>query len=823
MLPKYLQFKTNAAPDAEQTVISGKCRFTVVTSRMIRIEQDEQCRFTDDATLSVICRSFDKPTYSVEQDGTTLTITTEYLKLTYTIGAPLSAESLRIDLTTAPYTVWHYGQKALHNLGGTVSTLDNIKGACEIDDGVCSLDGFATIDDSTTAIMLKDGWFKKRPDGMTDIYFFGYGHDYTASVQDYYRLTGIPEMLPAYALGNWWSRYHKYTDTEYLGLMDKFNEKDVPFSVGIVDMDWHLTDGDGREYNDGWTGYTWNKELFPDYKAFLKGLHDRNLKTALNLHPANGIRYWEEMYPEMCEAMGVDPASKKQIGFDCLNPEFLDKYFEILHFPYEKDGVDFWWMDWQQGLDYGWIHYLQDDKSYRNELECITPLWMLNHMHYLASRRNGGRGMIFSRFSGYGSQRYPIGFSGDTVIDWDSLQFQPYFTATASNIGYGWWSHDIGGHMCGIRDDEMNTRWIQFGVFSPIFRLHSTSNEFLGREPWNYNKRAELTISDFMRLRHQLFPYLYTMSYRDHAELLPLMRPMYHTNPENKEAYEVPNQYWFGSELIAAPITQKSDAVTDMGSATVWLPEGKWVDWFNGYVYNGDVEMKSHERTLKVFRPLEQMPLFCKAGAIVPMQSHVPHDNRLGGSDDFEVVVAAGADNSFTLYEDDGVSLGYQDGNCCKTEYTLDWSDNKAVFTVHPAKGVLSLIPSERKYTVRFIGFAKGCKFAVNGKKVEAEYCAETNTYIVSLGKVDVSVGISVEITADTQLMADNSDCYDRCMDRIMRAQCSVDHKEYYKQKVECALKWCQRDRVHFERSNDDELGKALFEFVSQSPLKKKD
>jgi alpha-glucosidase (family GH31 glycosyl hydrolase) len=142
----------------------------------------------------------------------------------------------------------------------------------------------------------------------------------------------------------------------------------------------------------------------------------------------------------------------------------------------EEEGVDFWWIDWQQGNT--------------TKIEGLDPLWMLNHYHYLDSRRSGARGLTFSRYAGPGSHRYPVGFSGDTVISWDSLAFQPYFTANASNIGYGWWSHDIGGHMMGYRDDELYLRWLEFGVLSPIMRLHSTAIEVLGKEPWKY--RADI-------------------------------------------------------------------------------------------------------------------------------------------------------------------------------------------------------------------------------------------------------------------------------------------------------------------------------------------
>lgn len=765
-LEKYMQFFADAKAIEEQIVVCKNFRITLITSRLVRFEAGSYC---DAATQCVINRGFEKVNFTAERNGDFLKITTNSLIITCNSDAVLEDAAVEIELTTAPYTKWHWGEKAFNNLGGTVCTLDSVNGECPLDDGICSTDGFGFIDDSTSAYFIEDGWLEPRKEGTADIYFFGYGHDYTAAVKDYYRLTGPTPMMPKYVFGNWWSRYFDYTEETYNKLMDDFIGHDIPLSVAVIDMDWHTTDDDGRDYNkDGWTGYSWNKKFFPDYKRFLKGLHDRGLTTSLSLHPADGVRYWEDMYSEMATAMGIDPETKAPVPFDILNKDFIKAYFEILHFPYEENGVDFWWMDWQQGTDYNWIHNLNGGK--KNPLECVTPLWMLNHFHYLASKRNGKRGITFSRFSGHGSQRYPIGFSGDTCVTWDSLNFQPYFTATASNIGYGWWSHDIGGHYKGYRDDEMNTRWVQSGVFSPIFRLHSSKNIFAGREPWNYNKRAELIISDFMRLRHRLFPYIYTMSYRNTTEFIPLIRPMYHLYPESAEAYKARNQYFFGSELMAAPITEKGDTASDRGHSKVWFPEGTWIDFFSGMVYSGNT-------TRGVYRPLEQMPLFLKAGAIVPMQPHCPGKNTLGLADTADLIVAAGASGSFTLYEDDGETEAYKEGAFATTEFALDWQETKAAFKIYPSKGNISFTTKKRNYNITFRGFKKGCRFFANGKEISAEYLPEGNEYILKLADVDALNGAELTLENRNGLIHDNSDYRERICDMLYRAQADFEVK----------------------------------------------
>ena len=806
-LPGYLRAAYDAAVKENQCIVCGDVRLSVLTPELIRIEQGA---FTDAATTQVICRAFAPCGFDVRREDGWLTIDTGTLTVRYAEGRPLDESSLSIRRLTPPRFEWHYGERPLQNLGGTASTLDEANGAIEIGEGMCAIDGFSTLDDSASPCMTQEGWFTPHAPG-TDLYFFGYGHDYTACVRDYCLLTGQNPMLPAYALGNWWSRYHKYTQEEYLSLMDRFAREDVPLSVAIVDMDWHITDGDGRAYwTDGWTGYTWNRALFPDYRAFLDALHERNLRTALNLHPASGVRSWEAQYEDMARAMGKEPEKNGRVPFNCLDPKFLKAYFELLHFPYERDGVDFWWLDWQQGNNY---EEITCGEPYDRAIASITPLWMLNHMHYTAACREGRRGMIFSRFSGHGSQRYPIGFSGDTVISWESLDFQPRFTAAASNVGYGWWSHDIGGHMLGVKDDELTVRWIQLGVFSPIFRLHSTANPFTGREPWNYDKRAEIVIKDFMRLRHRLFPYLYTMCHRSHTQHLPLVRPMYHTNPEEPQAYRVPNQYWFGSEMIAAPITRKADPKSGLGEAEVFLPQGTYVDAFTGFVYRGG-------RVIRALRPLEQTPVFLKAGAIVPLQAHTPHGNLLGAAKRLELLIAPGADGSFTLYEDDGVTLDYKKGAFCTTQMTLDWQGGSACLHIAPAEGDLSLLPPERGYVLLVRGAAKGTKAFMDGQPLSGEYDEETCTLRAELPAAPVTQARCVTFAREGGILHDNGDYMARIMRLITRAQMPAFEKDELLRACSRALEKEKTRgflrRVDLMSGSGSNLPEAMFELMSQ-------
>jgi len=776
-------FETRPIALKQNMVIGNNYRFTVLTNRLIRLEFDPSGKFEDRASQSVFYRDFPENDFSHELNGDVLTIKTDCLMLTYDISKNCFEDNLKIKLLVEPASEWLFGDY-FEDLGGTRKTLDTVNGALPLGRGVCSRNGFSVLDDTDSMILEDDGWVNLRNPDTKDVYFFGYSFDYLDAVKDYYRLTGAPPMLPAYALGNWWSRYHPYSGEEYLELMDKFRAEDVPFSVGVVDMDWHivkLPEELSKAYGEfnscmttGWTGYTWNEELFPDYKQFLKELKNRNVVTSLNLHPAHGIRKHEVMFPEMAKAMGKDPEKTLVIPFDILDKKYMENYFNIVHHPYEEDGIGFWWIDFQQGNTYYW-KYSENSTEERDPREKLDPLWMLNHLHTIDIARDGKRPMIFSRFCGYGSHRYPVGFSGDTIITWETLAFLPYFTATASNVGYSWWSHDIGGHFSGYRDDELIVRWMQWGVFSPINRLHSCDYEFLHKEPWFFNSRISGVIKENLRLRHKLFPYIYTMNYRNHKDLIPLIQPMYYTHPKNNSAYESPNQYWFGSEVMVAPIVEKNSTVTDLGRAVCWFPQGVWFDMFDGTKYTSK---DKGGRKIEVFRPLEKYPVFAKSGAIIPTAIYETAENRLINSEKMEVLVFPGDNNTFTLYEDEGDYNNFQNGKFATTKMELKWS-NSPEFIIAPAFDDTSVIPKIRNWKLTFRGFDTKVSFEVFVNGDEVEFTSEINekTHSVSVFVTANTFDLlTVKITGEN-LIHSNLDIEEKWIDILQNAKVGYERK----------------------------------------------
>ena len=721
-----------SAPAHSDAVVAGDTyRFTVLTPRLIRMEWHERGQFVDERSQLVVSREFPVPDFTVTRlPHGGVEILTDFLRLRYD-GGEFSEAGLSVALlkgaTDIHYSTWRCGfsyPQSAHrgNLLGTARTLDDADGAVELEPGTLSTYGFAVVDDSGTALLSADGWIAARPAGgrrpSRDLYFFGYGSDFGAALRDYHRLTGPTPVVPRYVLGNWWSRYWPYTEEEYLQVMDRFAVERIPLSVAVVDMDWHEVAID-PEIGTGWTGYTWNRELFPNPERFLDGLHRRGLATTLNLHPADGVRRHEDAYREMAEATGIDPDSGLPVEFDVTSREFVDAYLRCLHHPLEEQGVDFWWIDWQSGG--------------ATSVAGLDPLWMLNHIHYVDSGRDGTRPLTFSRYAGLGSHRYPIGFSGDTITTWDSLAFQPYFTSTAANVGYTWWSHDIGGHMLGSKDTELTVRWFQFGVFSPINRLHSSPSPFFSKEPWKLGPVAFAAIAPFLRLRHRLIPALYTAAWRAHTDAVAVVRPMYHDWPGEMMARMASHQYMLGEHLLVAPITSPADHAAKLAAVTAWLPEGGWFDIFTGQRYDAGSVVPLH-------RGLGQTPVLARAGAVLPL------------ADPGDAVRNAPARLTLRVYPGDGVSHliedhgegapSADDRNVTRFVQTLTPRDDGRAdlrLIIEPASGPDPL--GEREIVLEVVGAS-----AVEGHAgaVVTEDELLSPALRIDLGLVDMIAGVDV-------------------------------------------------------------------------------
>ena len=709
--------------DPRACIVSGDARFTILTPALIRMEHEHGAKFEDRATYAFINRRLPVPMYTINRLGGWIDIRTSEVQVRYRENSgAFNSENLAVTIkhtgvgADSPSFTWHPGTTDTANLLGTVRTLDSVNGARPLEPGILSRDGWAVVDDTTRTLLTTDAhkpgdlladwpWAGERPadPARQDLYFFGYGRDYKRALRDFMSVAGKTPLPPKWAFGAWWSRYWAYTDKEFKELVHEFRSHGVPLDVLVIDMDWHL---------DGWTGYTWNPKYFPDPAGFLKWAHEEGLHVTMNLHPADGVGPQEAAYPEFAKAMGVDASTSQPVSFDITNARFVDSYFRLLHHPLEKQGVDFWWIDWQQGT--------------HTKLSNIDPLHWLNYLHWTDMERNadraGLRPLLFSRWGGLGNHRYQTGFSGDTYNDWPSLAFQPYFTSTAGNVGYSYWSHDIGGHIPGPVAPDLFDRWLQWAAFNPILRTHGGNNPATERRIWAFPEETYNIAKQAWLLRYSLIPYIYSAARQCYDTGLPLCRPLYYEWPALDEAYAHGGEYLYGNDLLVHPVVERADDASSCALQKTWLPPGVWIDWFTDEVTTGPAEIDN-------MVSMDRIPVWARAGAIIPTASvrrgktsqwamqddeegyrrmHVKDNQAIRSTADQAdnkvcLDVFPGRSGEAVLYQDDRNTTGYQVASAGYTTISKEVSADGSVttLTIEAMHGEYPGAPKTRSFEFR--------------------------------------------------------------------------------------------------------------------------
>lgn len=730
--------QTPQAQDLHKNVAyaDNHVRFTVISDGAVRMEYAPDGQFVDAKSFVAVQRAYPAADYRVKR-GAWIEIATPKMVLRYRKNSgPFTASNLSVRSpkgAAVPF-VWKPGMQQKGNLKGTYRTLDGYDGdtyvyderrpKMPIEDGLLATDGWTLIDDSDNFLFDGDKeweWVEKRPDdGAQDWYFLAYGHDYKAALRDFTLFAGKMPLPPRYAFGYWWSRYWAYSDKELRTLVKNFRAYDIPLDVLVIDMDWHYTDGD----RGGWTGWSWNRTLFPDPAKFLRWLDGEGIRSTFNLHPADGVRCGEDSYADVARDMGIDPASKQTVPWVSSDKKFIRSIFRRILTPMERDGVDFWWLDWQQ-------------QPTDPAVEGLSNTWWLNYVFFSDMEKNRDvRPMLYHRWGGLGNHRYQIGFSGDASITWASLDFQPYFNSTASNVLYGYWSHDIGGHHMADRiDPELYIRWMQFGALSPVMRTHSAKSAGLKKEVWNFAPEHADILRNTIRQRYALAPYIYTMARKAYDEGISLCRPMYYEWPEASEAYAFRNQYLFGDDILVAPVT----APGKEGYATVqvWLPEGKWYEWQTGTMLDGG---RIVERTFA----LDEYPVYVRAGAILPMYGDTVK-NLNANDEEILLTLFPGGSGEFSLYEDNGDDKRYA-AEFARTHLKSVRDGNLLTVTVGKRTGDYRGMPAERKFSVKVLASAAPVSVTVDGAKADWTYLGEEFALVIEIPRTDCAAEKVVRI-----------------------------------------------------------------------------
>jgi Glycosyl hydrolases family 31/Domain of unknown function (DUF5110) len=637
--------------------------------------------------------------------------------------------------------LWTPESRNLFNLGGTLETLDGVRGAVDTGVGLLARDGWSLVDDSFQHLLIDD-WAQTRESvglaGNLDWYLFAYGADYAAGLRALATIAGRVPIPRRYALGSWYSRYWPYTSAEFRGIVLEYRTHGFPLDVMVLDMDWH---------KDGWTGWSWNRQLLPDAEDLLAWLHEEGLAVTLNLHPADGVGGHEDAYGAFMRALGREPSGER-VAFDAGDRRYAKALFDQVHRPLEvpekhgaRAGVDFWWLDWQQ------------DRFVRS-IPGLTNLRWLNQLYFQHTSERGARGLSFSRWAGWGDHRHPIHFSGDAHTGWRMLAFQVPFTVQAGNVGCFYWSHDIGGHF-GPRLEETTTRWVQFGALSAALRLHSARSGVLDRRPWTYPPKFAESMRRAFELRGRLMPYIYTAARASYDQTLPLLRPMYLACGCDQRSYETPQQYLLGEDILVAPIVSPGVGERCVATQRVWFPCGCGEEaelspdsdpdparlaipehaaesdaWFD--LLTGEHHHAGHE--VIVAADIDHVPVFVRAGVPMPMQS--PGQRMTGQIESLIVRLFpghTGSEHARELYEDDGVSDAYQHDGCARTRLIARWLDAPDVGTgdrrelelrIGPSEGRFDHQPAVRSLVVELGGVAWTGNASVDGQAVHIEHDA---------------------------------------------------------------------------------------------------
>ncbi len=506
------------------------------------------------------------------------------------------------------------------------------------------------------------------------------GRDYDEIYAGYRQLTGATPLLTKAAYGFIQCKQRYSTQAELLAVAKGYRERHLPLDVLVVDWFYYSKMGEMSLLPEKW----------PDPEAMNKQLHDMGIQTMISVWPRFevGARFYNTVLKNkwfMARADGTPtnglPYDRAGSDIDTTNPEAAKWFWRITRDNIINKGFDAIWADETEPdlPPNGSYFHIGPGTRYFN----VYPLFHTAAFYNGFRKDVKHRAVILSRDAYLGAQRNGTVFwSSDISPNWDTLRRQVPTGLNFTATGFANWSNDIGGWQylpavhhpllpplldpsdardnVGEDDDypELYTRWFEYGVFQPIFRTHGSRRY---NEVWSYGKQAEPILEKFLKLRYQLLPYIYSLAHRTYLTGAPFMRGLFMDFPNDPKVVDLRDEYMFGPAFLVAPVTQQGAT-----SRSVYLPAG--TDWFN---YWTDSRVKGGQ-TIEVSAPIDQIPIFVRAGSIVPLGT--PIENTTQHQAIATVRVYPGADADFTMYDDDGVTYAYETGGGQETR--LHW-DNK--------------------------------------------------------------------------------------------------------------------------------------------------
>ena len=779
-------------------IISGKRRFSCLTPHLIRLEFSPTGIFEERRSLVAFTRPEPIPFESVEEQSGKLTLRVGGVTvISQQNETDFFPSNLRADFKMGDRTQsWRFGDRDYRNLGGAVRSLDfygrdslldgvHLASNSSPDDffhaeselfdtaqqymqdghfdwqmeimrqglqgclqytphmvynryinmaadlrryqpGLLSRNGYFLLNDSAGAVLDEQGFpIERNTPGTRDLYLFAYGSDYKTALGDYRLLSGAIPLPAKNIFGILFSRFPAFSDPEARAIIGHFEQEGIPLSALMLDLEWHVPD---------WSHWDWNPETYPQPVSFLAWARERNLLVALNVHPqtifstdshfgpfikaGEAEKKVQSIWENPVVAMTVKSGADQMVQPDLANRAEAQAIQNLCCAPILHQGVDFWWLDGACA-----------------QLNGADSQLISSKVFYETTENGDRRGMLKARYGGLGSHRYGVLFTGDTHSQWEVLQSECEFNIRAGQVGMAYVSHDIGGFNhseAPLIDPGLYIRWLQFGVFNPVLRFHSAPGSG-SRQPWDYGTKNFEIAKRWLKLRHSLMPYIYAMARKAYETGLPLVRGLYLDHPDSEACYRF-DEYLFGDSLLVAPI------LTPSNHRTITLPEGTWYEFETGKLLTGD-------QNITVFATLEQVPVFVRAGTILPRQGEtVPPAQAFVG--DLLLDVYPGADGDAILYEDDSRTRAYQQGEFSRTRFNASERDGAVVVTGTSADG--KRFGETRQVRIRAVVAASPARVICNGVEISTEkisFDSSSQRVTVELGKLPVSQGWEVVIT----------------------------------------------------------------------------
>jgi alpha-D-xyloside xylohydrolase len=574
-------------------------------------------------------------------------------------------------------------------------------------------------------------------------YFFMYGDNLDHLVSSYRQLTGKAPMYPKWAFGYIQSKQKYNTQTEIVSIVKGFRDRKFP--LDLIVQDWQY-------WPEGqWGQKSFNRKNYPDPKKMMQDIHAMNTKIMISIWPNMG-----KGCPDNTAMKAIDGLLKDNEHLNILKPDARQLYWKQSNDSLFHYGIDGWWADCSEGYDSDWtspyfkLPVTQSNKINTDELTRLygsgryINSYALMHTKGLyegqRATTSSKRVFILTRSAYAGLQKYGASYwSGDVSANWEEFRAQipaglnfcmtgiPYWTTDIS--GYfikhepGWWfsngvfekgQEDKGFH-------ELYTRWFQFASFCPLFRAHGAD---FPREPWAFVTQDSLTyhtLLKFTNLRYRLMPYIYSIAWKVTNENYTMMRALPFDFMNDSATYNINNQYMFGPSFLVNPVveplyylpnsikvegsiepdantTNKIEAKSNYFVRSVYLPKGtQWFDFWTGKNYEGGNTVKADAR-------FETMPLFIKAGSIIPMGPFIQYSTEK--TDPLEIRIYPGANGEFTLYEDENDNYNYEKGIYSLIEF--HWNNALETLTISDRKGEFPGMLNKRKFEIVLVNENSG-------------------------------------------------------------------------------------------------------------------